>query len=191
MLGAFGRITPTLGLLMRQPQLGIMANKFFSRQKRSVLAAFWTVLALPTLADVTVTKTTDLSFGKLLAGGSGGTVWLSSSVEASRTATGVTLITQGAGANGSRAVFSVTGGPPNTLCTILLPVNDVVALGSHTMVIGNFISFTSVPDDPIGTITLNGSGAGTIYLGGTLHVADAQAAGTYANSLSVSVNCPP
>jgi hypothetical protein len=37
-----------------------------STQKAVVLAAFWTVLALPALATVTVAKTADLAFGKLV-----------------------------------------------------------------------------------------------------------------------------
>ena len=167
-----------------------MVHKFFCSRKLAVLVAFWTLLALPAMA-VTINKTVDLSFGKLAPGASGGTVTLSSSMESSRTASGVTLFTQGAGANGSRAVFSVTGGPPDTLCTIVLPFKDVIVQGGNTMAIGHFISYTSVPDDPIGTITLNGSGAGTIYLGGTLSIGGAQATGSYTNNFSVSVICPP
>ena len=165
-----------------------MSHPFSVTQKAVALAACWLALVLPALA-VTVTKTADLSFGKLVPGLSGGTVTLSSSVDASRTASGVILFTQGAGAAGSRAVFSVTGGPANASCRIVLPANDFVVPGSDgsTLVISSFTSFTNAAP---GTITLNGLGAGTIYVGGTLRVGGVQPAGAYSDSLTVSVTCP-
>jgi hypothetical protein len=155
-----------------------------STQKAAVLAAFWTVLALPALATMTVAKTADLAFGKLVPGGIAGTVTLSPA--GVRSASGVILFAQGVEATGRRAEFTVSGGPANTSCNIGLPADGVIALtgGGSTMVLN---SFTSVPS---GSIMLDGAGAGTIHVGGTLTVGGAQVAGPYASAFTVSVTCP-
>lgn len=161
-----------------------MFPNFRLAQKAAVLVAFWAVLALPALATVTVTKTVDLAFGKFVPGGMAGSVTMSPA--GVRSASGVILFTQGVGASGSRAEFTVSSGPVNTSCTIALPADGAVALAGdgRTMVLN---SFTSLPS---GSITLNSAGAGTIYVGGTLSVGGIQVAGPYAGNFSVVVTCP-
>ncbi len=153
-------------------------------QKAAVLAAFWTVLALPALATMTVIKTGDLAFGKFVPGGMAGSVTMSPA--GARSASGVIMFTQGVAASGSRAEFMVSSGPESTSCTIVLPADGAVALAGdgRTMTINRFTSL------PSGSITLNSVGAGTIYVGGTLSVGGVQVAGPYADNFSVVVTCP-
>lgn len=163
-----------------------MCHKFHPAKKAAVLSVFWTVLALPALAAVTVTKTVDLSFGSLVPGAAPGTVTMNS-LNGSRTSTsGVILFTQGAGATGSLAAFSVTGGPPSTACSITLPADTYVYLSGS----GNPMAVNTFTSTPASQITLDASGGGTIDVGGTLSVGGAQVAGPYTSSFSVTVTCP-
>ena len=162
-----------------------MCHKFHPAKKAAVLAVFWTVLALPALAAVTVTKTVDLSFGSLVPGAAPGTVTMNS-LNGLRTSSGVILFTQGAGATGSLAAFSVTGGVASAACSITLPADASIYLaGSGAPMAVN--TFTSTPASQI---TLDASGGGTIDVGGTLSVGGAQVAGPYTSSFSVTVTCP-
>ena len=162
-----------------------MCHTCHPAKKAAVLAAFWAVLVLPALAAVTVTKAVDMSFGSLVPGSAPGTVTMNS-LNGLRTSSGVILFTQGAGATGSRATFSVTGGPPSTACHISLPTDTYVYLSGS----GNPMAVNTFTSTPASQITLDGSGGGTIDVGGTLSVGGAQVAGPYASSFSVTVTCP-
>jgi Domain of unknown function (DUF4402) len=145
--------------------------------------------ALPAWATPTinVTKVSELSFGKLVPGGSVGYVAMSPG--GVRTPSGAVILFQQGGGGGNAASFLVTvsGGVPSSACTVLTPVNSFVYLtGSGAdMVINNFNPTSA-------SITLDGSGgaSATIYVGGTLSIGGAQAPGSYSSSFTLSVTCP-
>jgi len=170
-----------------------MFHPFFSKQKAVALAACCTLLALPALAVVTVTKTTDLSFGKLVPGTTSGTVNISTS--GLRTpSSSVTLFTQAS--TQQAAVFAVSGGPTNTTCALTVPSATSSLSGTGAvMPLSGFSASNAgnsvIPlDGSLGSITLDGSGAYTVKVGATLTVGASEPAGVYTGDFSVTVTCP-
>jgi hypothetical protein len=169
-----------------------MFNKFLPMQKAAVLAAFWAALALPAVA-VTVTKTTDLSFGKLVPGATNGTVTISPS--GGRTgSSSVTLFNQAS--TQQAAVFTVSAGPVNTSCTLTVPTATSPLSGTGAaMALSNFsasnVSNSAIPlTNSVGSITLDGLGGYTVKVGATLAVGASEVAGIYTGDFSVTVTCP-
>lgn len=140
------------------------------------------------IAPISVTKASDLSFGKF-APGAGGTVTVSTS--GSRTVNGV--IASSVGSTPTAAKFDVTGdaaatytisytGTSTTLTTGAAGINETMALTPYSDLTGLTATTTTV-----GSGTLNGSGAQSIYVGGQLAVAQAQAPGAYTGNIVVTV----
>ncbi len=132
------------------------------------------------LAALTVTKDRDLSFGAFVPTSNAGTVTIAATDAGARTYTNVVLFSQGSGAGISSAKFAVTGGTANYICNITLPNINITRSGG-TMA----LSFTR---DPASTITLSSSGAGTIYVGGTINVSSSQTVGSYSGTLTITVD---
>lgn len=133
------------------------------------------------LAQMTVTNTQSLSFGKFVAG-SGGTVTISPS--GFRSATGSVELLNANG--GSAAEFVVSDTDPlnaSRSYTITLPADGTVTLtaGSGTMAAN---TFTSDPQD-VGMLT---AGSQTVRVGATLSVQAAQAPGAYSGTFSIIIN---
>jgi hypothetical protein len=126
---------------------------------------------------ISLTKTADLNFGAVVAGGTSGTVVLTAA--GARSATGGTTLGNTAGA--SAAAFTVAGQPSATY-TITLPASTTITFGgSATMTVNNFTS------SPSGTGTLSGGGSQTLSVGATLQVGASQEPGTYTGSFNVTV----
>jgi len=136
-------------------------------------------------AAVNVSKTVDLSFGAVVPGLTSGTVVLAADGTGRSKTGGVILFTQGAGATGSRAQFTVSAGPANTACAIDLPGSAVSATGP-----GADMAVAAFTSSPAPTIMLDSSGAGVFYVGATLSVGVSQAAGPYSANFSAGVTCP-
>lgn len=130
------------------------------------------------VADMGITKSTDLRFGKFSAG-TGGTVVVSTAGSRSKTG-GVTLSALDAG---GAASFAVTGDTTATY-SISLPGSAVTITHTNTT---NTMSIDTFTSDPSGTGTLT-AGAQTLLVGATLTVANAQLAGAYTGAFSVSVD---
>lgn len=137
-------------------------------------AAVYATIIVP----IAISKTVDLSFGNIIAGGTGsgaGTVVIAT--DDGRTNTGgVTLPTATPGTI-TAAQFEVTG-LANATYAITLPTSsfDVEDGSSNVMTVDDFVS------DPAATGTLDGSGEQTIKLGATLYVDEEQPAGDYENT---------
>lgn len=127
------------------------------------------------VAAISITKTTDMNFGKVVAGATGGTVVLSTASARSATG-GVTLGNAGATAAAS---FDVTGESGATYA-ITLPASATIVSGTDEMVVDAF------EGDPDGTGTLTG-GSETLNVGATLNVDASQPTGTYAGTFDVTV----
>ena len=130
-------------------------------------------------ADIAISNTQALAFGKFVAG-SGGSVIINASGARSATG-GVFLVPSGGGAV---AQFSVTGNP-NAAYAITLPADGVVTLtiagGGSAMAVNSFVS------NPASAGTLGGGGAQTLKAGAALTVGAGQAAGNYSGTFEVIV----
>jgi len=154
------------------------------------LALALVLLAWPvaSLAALVVNKTQDLSFGAVVPGSSAGTVVLTAAGGRSKDG-GVFLFTQTGTVQVAR--FTVSGGPPNAVCTIGLPADGTVSV---TRTGGGSMALTAFTTDAVDSeITLDGSGnySGGFSVGATLNVLANQTPGSYGpNTFTVSVNCP-
>jgi hypothetical protein len=128
------------------------------------------------VADMGITKSADLRFGKFSAG-TGGTVVMGTA--SARTKTGAVMLS---GLDGGVASFAVTGDTTATYA-ITLPTTATITHTNTTttMSVGTFVS------NPSGTGAMT-SGAQTLLVGGTLTVASAQLTGVYSGSFSVTVD---
>ena len=130
-------------------------------------------------ADIAVSNTQALAFGKLVAG-SGGSVIIDPNGARSATG-GVFLLASGAG---TAAQFSVTGDRKLTYA-VTLPADDVVTLtkagGGSSMAVNSFVS------KPTPTGRLSGSGKQTLKVGATLTVGAGQAVGDFSGTFDVIV----
>lgn len=130
------------------------------------------------LTAISITKTTDINFGNIsVQASTGGTVILSTAGVRSTTG-GVTLpATSGT----ITAASFIVGGEGSYTYTITLPtVPHTITNGANSMTVTAFLS------NPSGTGTLS-SGSQTLTVGGTLHVAAAQANGLYASETGFNV----
>jgi len=134
------------------------------------------------VTPIAITKTTDMNFGNVaVQSTTAGTVVLPPSATPTRTVTGGVTLPATAGTV-TAAAFTVTGEDGYTY-SISLPSSVAITSGANSMTVGSFTS------SPSGTGTLT-SGTQTLYVGATLSVAAAQAAGTYVSStpFNVTVN---
>lgn len=132
------------------------------------------------IGPISISKSVDLNFGNVAVNSTlGGTVVLAPA--GTRTQTGGVTLPVITGTV-SAAKFTVSG-QTGTTYSISLPASIVLSDGSHNMTVDNF---TSTPT----TTGSLASGTEDIFVGGTLHVAAAQASGLYTNTadLVVTVN---
>lgn len=136
------------------------------------------------IVPIAITKVADLSFGRFAAnpGGTGSVIISNSGV---RSFSGG-VVAAGTAGTSSAAQFNVTGDGASTYSisianTVLSKDLDTMALAiTSDLTGGNVITGT----ETAGTLT---DGAQSIYVGGTLSVASAQAAGTYAGTVTATV----
>lgn len=141
------------------------------------LASFFFISRPALAANISISTTSNLSFGKLAAG-TGGTVTIVPN--GSRSASGgVGLLTSGAGAS---AHFHITG-DPGVIFIISLPGNGEVSLSSG----GQSMSVTNFTVSPTSPSTLDGTGNQTLAVGGTLNVDSGKQAGDYNGSFNITV----
>ena len=81
------------------------------------------------------------------------------------------------------ASFDIGGTPGYAYSIAISPASATITSGGNTMTID---TWTSNPDWATGG-TLDGTGAQTVFVGGTLNVAAAQASGTYTNATAITV----
>jgi hypothetical protein len=127
-------------------------------------------------AELAITNTQALGFGKFVAG-SGGTITIDTNGARSASG-GVALIIS---AGGTAATFNITESNPDVSNAYIveLPPNGTVTLssGSNSMAIDNFVS------NPSGLL----SGTQTLSVGATLTIGPNQPVGSYSGSFSVTV----
>lgn len=129
------------------------------------------------VSPLQITKTADLSFGKLVAGSQNGSV--SIGVNNVRTARGgVQLISSAE--NSNSAGFDIVG-YPNATFTISMPSQVVISQGIHNMKVENFVSSIG------NTSTLDTRGVAALKVGATLNVNANQPIGIYTGAFDVTV----
>jgi hypothetical protein len=133
---------------------------------------------------IAISKSTDLVFGTLAVGATGGTVAISTGGVVTIGGAGNTISQPPANTgNPTAAVFAVSGEASFTYA-ITLPTDGTVTLSdgaSHTMAVNTFTS------NPGTTGTLSAGGTDTLNVGATLVVGDGQAPGSYTGTFNVTV----
>ena len=134
------------------------------------------------LRPITITKATDMNFGKIVPGIAAGTVVLSPTGDRT-TVGGVTIMTTQTGTVAAAASFTVEGEGAATY-SVTLP-SSVSLTGNGTAM--TVATFTSTPGD--GALSGNAGAVGTqtLLVGGTLAVGASQAAGSYSGDFDVTV----
>lgn len=147
------------------------------------LCALALLVALPPVLaqTMTLTKTVDLNFGKLVPGTSSGTVGVNTL--GGRTAGGgVTLFNQAS--SHAAAAFTIANAPSNAQCTLTWPPLPLTLSYSSST-----LSVTTLTSSVGTSFQLSGTG-GNFTVGGTASVGASQPAGTYtSNGLTVEVSC--
>lgn len=127
------------------------------------------------ITPISIEKTADLLFGKIVKSDAGGTVVIDT--EDNAVYTGVTEFANNI--NVSAAKFTVKGNAGNRY-SISLPTSITISeTGGATMTVNHF---TSSPD-----VVIASNGTQTLSVGATLNVGADQAAGEYAGEFTVTV----
>ena len=136
------------------------------------------------ITPITLTETSSLHFGVMsVLGATPGTCVLNTLGARSATG-GVNLSATGTAA--SNATYNVSGNPSTTYA-LTLPANITVTSGANTMTISSVLArFNAAAADAV-TSTLDGTGADSFSVGGTLTVPAAQSAGAYTGTFDVTV----
>lgn len=142
------------------------------------------------VVPLTITKTSDLDFGRFAAGTAGGTVRVDNS-GARLAATGGVILTA-AGSTPTAAIFDVTG-DNNATYSIDAATGTDTELddgNANTMALAITGNLTGAADTNAvpATGTLSAGGAQSIYIGGTLTVGANQVPGTYTGTITVTVD---
>jgi hypothetical protein len=169
-----GFAIPALGALV-----GLLLTSTVAMAQQDHAHAVATPAGATIAAAITIVHTAHLHFGQIVPGAGAGTVEQTAAASPTRTATGCTL---GNTTGMSPATFSV-GGEPNATYAIALPDDVTVTLTGP----GDPMAITAFSSSPSGTGTLDGGGAQTLYVGGTLNVGAAQTAGAYTGTFDVTV----
>ncbi len=128
------------------------------------------------VTPIAIVKTADLNFGDVVAGGSAGTVVVTTA--GVRSATGGATLANGTSV--AAAAFTVSGQGSSTY-SITLPASASVISGANTMTVNTFTS------SPNGTGVLTAGGTQPLTVGATLNVGASQATGTYTGTFPVTV----
>jgi hypothetical protein len=127
------------------------------------------------ITPIAITKTTDMSFGNLAVGASGGSIILSTA--SGRTATGD--VSYQAAPAATAAAFDVTGSAGLSYA-ITLPTTATITSGANSMTINTFVSNPTSPSTLV-------AGSNTLLVGATLVVGASQPTGTYTGTFDVTV----
>lgn len=155
--------------------LGAMSKTGFSQSVSSSATVSATIIA-----PLAISRVTDLNFGNVAVGSAVGTVVITTA--GTRSVTGSCQLSATNPGTVTAAAFAITGQGSYTY-GITLPSGSTAITGA-----GSPMSVDTYISNPSSTGTLS-SGAQTVNVGGTLHVAGNQTAGLYtlASGLTVSV----
>ena len=184
--------------------MGIRGTSFTATLRRLTIAAaavaglcapaqaadFGGTAEVVVVQPLTLVKTGDLDFGRMLSGTTGGTVTINPSTNARTTTGGVTPVGGGAqratfqGAARVGLIVTITGSNTATLARAgggATPLNATL-----TRTFGSGVNVVTLP--LVGTVTVVAAGVQTYYVGGTLTVPANQPAGDYSGTFTLTVN---
>jgi len=160
------------------------------------VSSFAQVSTLPVESSATIvrpinlTKTSDLSFGKITASGAVGTVVLKADDTRQFTG-GASLGTSGTFVNAPTCAKFTVSGTANATYSISAPDGfDLTnTIGTGTMAVSNLIVVTSTSgtETQIAGVISNTTGTQNLYVGATLNVGIDQNSGLYTNSSAFSI----
>lgn len=136
------------------------------------------------VAPMTITKNTDLVFGKFATTGAG---TLTVSTSGVRTFSGAVTVLSGITPAAAR--FDVTGDSTSTYSISFTGISANLTSGGNTMafVTSSDLNAGNITSGNVTSGTLS-AGTGSIYVGGVLTVGAAQAAGTYTGTIVAVVD---
>ncbi len=157
--------------------MGIVA---FNTSAQSPSASATAKVTATVVTPIQITKTTDLSFGNIVAGTSRGTVKIET--DNSHTLSGDVALPTSSPGTITAAQFTVSG-LPNASYSIAVPASLIITRqgGTEIMVVDN------ITTTPTTSGTLSENGEQTIKIGATLHVEANQAEGLYTNENGMKV----
>jgi hypothetical protein len=129
---------------------------------------------------ISIVKNVDLHFGTMASPAAQGTVTVEPNITSSRSASGVTLLTQDPPATAAK--YTVTGTGAYTYA-VTLPSSDITVTNptNQTMIVNTCL--TNLPQN-VGTLS---SGTSSFYVGATLTVGANQVGGAYSGQFNVTV----
>jgi hypothetical protein len=147
----------------------------------AVAASFTSTARTTVIQPVTMTKTSDLAFGRVISRTTANRVTISQTTGARTATLGATTLL--AGAPVSRATFQISG-QPGVLTTVALPANTVLARsgGGANMTVNTFRR------TPTGNPVIPAGGTYTLNVGARLNVNANQLPGLYTGTFTVTVN---
>ncbi len=157
--------------------IGIAA---FNTSAQSPSASATAKVTATVVTPIQITKTADLTFGKIVAGSNRGTI----KIEPNDTKTTTGDVTIAAFPNEiTTAAQFIVDGHPNATYSISVPTSLIVTRqgGTETMVIDH------ITTTPATSGTLSENGEQTVKVGATLHIEANQAIGTYENENGITV----
>ncbi|WP_224984178.1 DUF4402 domain-containing protein [Geomonas agri] len=144
-------------------------------QAATTTAGTYATVVLP----VTITKVTDLNFGRFMSGGTGGSVVVDTA--GAQSVTGGVTTTAALGGTATAATFTISGEPTSTYA-VTFPAQTPLTGPGTSMIIGTFTM------DSSGTLNTFGAAPETLSVGATLTVGASQASGAYSGTVDVAVN---
>ena len=155
---------------------GLTAGQAMAQSSAAADAAVLATILTP----ISITKVTDLSFGKVVAGA--GTVALTPTSATVRSVTGDVQVV---GDGFTAAAFTI-GGAAGASYTLTLPTTAVLTnTDGTTMTVAPITSNLTAGNNTFSTSAENTQ---NLYLGGVLTVAAAQSAGNYIGAVTVTVD---
>ncbi len=171
--------TSTKKLALKQ---AVCAIFFATGAPAPVIAATFNSPAQSTIIQpVTIAKTADLQFGRVITNTAANRVTISQTTGARTASLGVTTLAPGAPF--SRATFTIAGAPGLTT-TITLPATVTLTRSGG----GATMTVTTFRRTPTGNPVIPATGSYTLNIGARLNVAANQAVGNYTGSFAITTN---
>ena len=172
---------PKLTTMKRTKIFGAAVAMLFCAANANAQATATANASATIVSPISISKTTDLSFGNISVDATGGTVILEPSLAATRSIGGAGGVTFPSNTGTvTAAAFTVSGQADFTFATNVINSSIILSNGTEDMLVENF-SISA------GAGTLSPAGTQNIYIGADLLVNPSQASGIYTSAAPFTV----